>query len=326
MKNVSKLALFVAAGMASAGVQAATIEIPDGTSMALEGEFLSEYIVSETVDSSLKAEDNYSDLAGEVTLGLSAVRSFDNFDGYVEVDFIFNTQDNDGSSVDSDGAVAGLEGNFGQIEVGDSDSVYEDLIHDAVDIFEQASLSYGDYDLDKQSAADGDNMLTYYSPELNGFSLNLQVGLLDEAENTGNTDNNLIASAAYNFGPGALHIGYNDFGVKENSSDELLGLATVFSVGAAEISLVHEMETLDGADTDYTGLTASVNYGPGDIYAGIQSVSPDASDEEDLSQYAVGINAEIADGLTTYAEYGNLDGQADGDKDTVIAFGVALAF
>ena len=320
MKNVSKLALFVAAGMVSAGVQAATIEIPDGTSMALEGEFLSEYIVSETVDSSLKDEDNYSDLAGEVTLGLSAVRSFDNFDGYVEVDFIFNTQDNTGSSVDSDGAVAGLEGSFGKIEIGDSDSVYEDEIHDSVDIWEQASLT------NAEVGVDGNNMITYYSPAASGLSFNLQAGVQDEAESgNGSTDTSFNASAVFDFGAGAIHAGYNE-GVDFLGDSDVVSVAAIFEVGVAEISLVHEMESLNDVDTDYTGVTVTAGYGPGDIYAGFQSVSPDAAGSEDLSQYAFGINAEIADGLTTYAEYGNLDGQADGDKDTVIAFGVALAF
>jgi predicted porin len=327
MKNVSKLALFVAAGMLSAGANASTIVLAEeGTSLSLSGDFTSEYIVNETVDSSQTGDKNNSDLTGEATLGVTAERSFGTFDGYVEIGYSFATQSNTGSDVSSDGAVAGFTGDFGQIEVGDTDSVYEDLIHDAVDIFEQASLSYGDYDLDKTSAADGDNMITYYTPEMNGVSLNLQVGILDEAENSGNTDNNLIVSAAYDFGLGALHVGYNDFGVKDNSSDELLGLAAVFGIGAVEISLAHEMQTLDGANTDFTGLTATVNYGPGDVYAGIQSVSPDASDEEDLSQYAVGINAEIADGLSTYAEYGNNDGQADADQDTVMAVGFAFDF
>mgnify|MGYP000488652842 FL=1 len=326
MKNVSKLALFVAAGMVSAGVNAATIEIPDGTSMSLEGEFTSDYIVNETVNADSSAKGNDSDLEGEATLGLTAERSFDGFDGYVELGYTFGTQKDGGSDLDSDGAVAGLKGNFGQLEVGDTDSVYEDLITDAADIFEQASLTYGSYD-SGETAVDENNMITFYSPEANGFSVNFQLGLLDEAEaSDGSTDANMIISAAYDVGPAAFHVGYNDFGVKSNSSDELLGLAAVFGVGPAEVSLVHEMETIGGADTDYTGMTVAVSYGAGDVYGAVQSVSPDANNKADLSQYAVGVSADLADGLSAYAEYGNLDGQTADDKDTVMAVGVAFGF
>jgi predicted porin len=321
MKNVSKLALFVAAGMLSAGANASTIVLgAEGTSLSLEGGVSSDFIVSETVDSSLDSNsDNQSDLEGEVALGVTAERSFGNFDGYAEFGFTFASQEDGGSTQESDGAVAGFKGNFGQIEIGDSDSVYEDEIHDAVDIWEQASLTNADV------GVDGDNMITYYSPSTNGFSFNLQAAVQDEKEGTtGTTDTSFNASSVYDFGAGAIHVGYNE--VDFTGDSDVLGIAAIFEVGVAEISLVHEMESLNDVDTDYTGLTVAAGYGPGDIYAGFQSVSPDAAGSEDLSQYGVGINAEIADGLSTYAEYGNLDGQADADQDTVMAVGFAFDF
>jgi predicted porin len=321
MKNVSKLALFVAAGMVSAGVNAEPIQITDGTTMELEGEFVSLYFLKDTVDSSVTGnEDNQNDLEGEIELAWSAVRSFDNFDAYTEATFVYETQTEAGSPGELDDAVAGLEGNFGQIEVGNTDSVYEDLITDAVDITEESGLTYG------SPGFDGNNMLTYYSPETAGFSFNLQMGIQDEAEGTADeAEQGFIASAAYDFGAGAIHVGYDERGDTVDSDDQLTGIAAVFGLGAVEVSLAHEMETdVNDQDTDYTGLTVAYDYGMGDVYGAYQSVSPASG--EDLSQYAVGAISEIEDGIEVFAEYANFDGQAAADADTQVTFGLIYAF
>ena len=335
MKNVSKLALFVAAGMVSAGVNAATIQIPEGTTFELEGEFVSNYFVRDAVDTSANTanredQENENDLAGEIELAWSAVRSFENFDAYTEAAFLFENQTDDGTGTEFDGAVAGIEGDFGQLEVGHTDSVYEDLIHDAVDITEESGLTYG------AEGFDEDNMLTYYSPETNGFSFNLQIGILDEAENletndqgvvtgTNGSEQGFVASAAYDFGVGAIHVGYDERGDTADSDDGLTGIATVFELGLAEVSLSHEMETdTNDQDTDYTGLAVSYDYGMGNLYGAYQSVSPDVGDDQ--SQYALGVSAAIADGFDVYAEYADFDGQAATDADTQMTLGLVYAF
>jgi predicted porin len=318
MKNVSKLALFVAAGMVSAGVNAASIEIADATSMTLEGGFESIYVTQDTVKADKTKKADLDDLSGEATLGLAAVRSYGQFDAYVEVGFSYNTQTKEESKLSSDGAVAGLTGGFGQVEVGDSDSVYVNAITDTVDITEQAGLEYG------AAGIDGQNMLTYYSPEANGFSVNLQAGILDEAENSGDSEQSLIASAAYNFGIGTLKVAFDDRGESANSDDEQLGFSAIFPVGAAEIGFTHETITDGGADTDDTGLAIAVNYGPGDVYGTYHTISPE--DGEDKSQYALGINAGIEDGLSVFAELADFDGQKAADKDSLMAIGVLYEF
>ena len=321
MKNVSKLALFVAAGMMTAGAQAASIEIADGTSMAIEGEFAAEYISQDTVSSTSVKDENNDDLAGAAEFGVGAVRSFENFDAYVEATFEFDTLD-DGSSLGSDGAVFGLEGDFGQIEAGDSDGVYEDLITDSLDFFEQADLDKAKRD------PDGHSMLTYYSPSLGGLSFNLQAAIQDEndgEDKARDAEEAFQASAAYDFGAGALHIGYNDRGFNADSSDEVIGFAATFDLGgAAEVAIKHEMETEKGADTDFTGIGLAFDYGMGNIYGAYQNVSPDGGD--DKSQYAVGIDTEIEDGFKLYAEMANFDGQDADDADSLLSVGLVYGF
>jgi predicted porin len=319
MKNVSKLALFVAAGMLSAGANANTIQIPEGTTFELEGEFTSNYFIKDAVDTSLTDTDNQNDLEGEIQLDWSAVRSFDNFDVYTEASFEFANQTVDGTGTDFDGAVAGIEGEFGQFEVGHTDNVYEDLITDSVDVTSESGLTQAD------DSDDEDNMITYYSPETAGFSFNLQLGINDEVEGGGSAEQSFIASAAYDFGAGSIHLGHDDFGITADGDDSLTGIAAVFSVGAAELSVAHEMETnADDQDTDYTGMAIVYPYGMGDVYGQYQTVSPDVGN--DLSQYAFGVNAEIEDGIEVFAEYADFDGQDAADADTQITFGLSYAF
>jgi hypothetical protein len=323
MKNVSKLALFVAAGMLSAGANANTIVLgSEGTNLSLSGGFSAEYVAEDTVSSTSTKDENNDDIAGEAALGVEAVRSFDNFDGYVEIGFSFDTLD-DGASLGEDGAVAGLKGNFGQIEAGTSDSVYEDLITDSIDFFEQADLDKAKVDPDEAT------MLTYYSPSMNGFSVNLQTAIEDENAGEDKARDSEFAfqgSAVYDFGLGALHVGYNDRGFNADSDDRVIGLAATFGLGnAAEVAVKHEMQTEAGADTDFTGIGLSVDYGLGNVYGAFQSVSADGS-SADLSQFAVGIDTEIESDFKVYAELGNFDGQDADDADSLMAVGLDYSF
>ena len=319
MKNVSKLALFVAAGMLSAGANASTIVLAEeGTSLSISGGAESNYIVNQAVNSSSTNANNHDDLDGEITLGVTAERSFGNFDGYAEVGFSFKNQETGGEQLSEDGAVIGFTGDFGQIEIGDTDSVYEDDIKDTINIGEQV-------DLNTAKAGEEGSVISYYSPSTNGLSFNVQASIEDEQEvDNGTTDTSLNALGTYDFGAGAIHVGYNEANFAGNS--DVVGIAAVFGIGVAEVALVHEMESINDVDTDRTGLAVTAGFGPGDVYAAFQSVSPEADDGNDLSQYVIGINGEIADGLSSYAEYGNLDGQGADELDTVIAVGFAYDF
>jgi len=336
MKNVSKLALVVAAGMMSAGAHAASIEIGEDTTMSLEGEFNAFYLDRDTVDTDAfdgvnvetneDAEDNADDLTGALEFELSAVRSFDNFDAYVTGIFEFTTLEDGGSSLDSDEAVGGLKGNFGQIELGHTDSVYEDLIHDAVDPFEEATLS------DSSIGLDEDTMITYYTPEVNGFSANLQMGYEDEAqEGVGESESALIASAAFDFGAGAIHVGYDDLGTNPDSDDDITGIAAIFNVGqSAELAVNHEMQTIADEDIDFTGAALTVDYGGGNVYGAVKDISVDSGPDKgnEFSQYAVGIDYDIESDWKIWAEIANFDGDDAGDDapDSLMGFGTEYKF
>jgi hypothetical protein len=322
MKNVSKLALFVAAGMLSAGANANTIVTgPEGANISLGGEFSASYVALDALDTSSTAKTNENDLGASFDLDLTAERSFGAFDAYAEVAFTFDTLD-DGSSLEGDGAVAGLSGAFGQIEVGDSGGLYDDVAG-SLDFFEEETVEEGDVGPHEVS------MVTYSLPETNGLSVNLQAAIEDEADGesdkTRASEEAFQASAGYDFGLGSILVAYSDHGLNADSNDEASGITATFNVSPiAEVTLKHAMQTSSGADTDFTGIGASINYGAGSFYGAYQSVSPDSGD--DRSQYAIGVNSEIEDGFTVYAELGNFDAQSSDDLDESVGVGLIVGF
>jgi predicted porin len=314
MKNVSKLALFVAAGMVSAGVQAATIDIREDTTMGIEGEYALSYQTEENV-----AGDSTDTLSGGFELGIGAVRSFDNFDAYAEITLETSVASDDDSATEAADQVIGLEGDFGQVEFGDSDSVYEDLITDSLDLFEDAGV-------DDAGVTENNSMLTFYGPSMNGLSFNFQTAIEDDGEgDEGSAEQAIQATIAYDFGAGAVHAGYDDRGLNADSSDETLGIATVFGLGAAtEIALKYEAETVSDEDTDYTGLGLAYDYGMGSLYGAVQSVSPDVGSSR--TEFAMGVDYSLEDDFKVYGEYQDFDNDANDADDSLMSFGLVYNF
>ncbi|TQE99516.1 MAG: porin [Spiribacter salinus] len=317
MKNVSKLALFVAAGMVSAGVQAADFEVDDRTTVTLGGEVVLNYITEDATDGS--DETQFTDDGSIVVFGGS--RDLGNgVTGYIETEFEYNTLGDGDGDFTRDATVLGFAGDFGEIQIGDSDNVFEDLISDSVDPFENATLAQVDL-------TDEDNMVTYYSPDMGNFSFRLQSRIADEtttANQTG-TELSLIAAAQFTAGNLSLRAAYDDRGSVDaetgnafESEDEVLGVAAVFGLtDAVELSARYaEQSGKDGIDSDGTAVAINYDYGMGSLYGAFQDVSVDAG--EDGSQMAFGANYDVADGLMIFAEYGDFD-DVDGDDSLAVA-------
>ena len=334
MKNVSKLALFVAAGMVSAGVNAGEWQLGENTVVELEGEYNIEYAMTDTVKSG--ESDDVDELGGKAELDLTGERELgDGITGFVAVGFEFETFEIDskgGGAGEGDnglkhnGTEAGIEGGFGELVVGDSDNIYEDLITDATDPFETTSLAAA-------SRTEESSLVTFYSPDLGGLSYRLQARVIDEKDidDNNSTQTSVQAGVSYDFGMGSVHAAYDQRGTNNVGSDfnqdPVTGLSAEFDLGSnAEVGVKYEMEddVDDTKDTDYTSIAVAVDYGAGDLYAQYQSVSPDQGDSQ--SQYGVGVSYTLVEDLFVYGEFANLDGQNDADKDTLAAFGLTYEF
>ena len=313
MKHAPKLALLVAAGMASAGAQAADFEVSENTTLTLGGEVVLNYLYEKRADgdNSTKFVDDGSlvILGGSRDLG-NGVTAF------VEAEFEYNMLGNN-DDIKRDTSILGFTGDFGEVAIGASDNVFEDLISDAVDPFENATL-------EQVSLTDEDSMITYYSPDMDGFSFRLQGRHKNESDNQSSTEVSLIAAAEYDFGPVALAAGYdsrgsidaNDSDNEFTSQDHVVGIAAVAQLTdrlEASARFAQENDQA-GNDKDFTAIALSYNYGAGDLYGAAQSYDP--SNGSSTSQVAAGVNYEIASDVLIFAEYGNLDRKlSDGDVE-----------
>ncbi|RZU99146.1 porin [Spiribacter vilamensis] len=338
MKHAQKIALFMAAGMVSAGAHAADFEVADGTTLTLGGEVVLNYLSKDTKGGD--SETEFTDDGSLVLIG--AERDLGNgYGAYVEAEFEYNTLGEGDGDISRGASVFGFTGDFGEIQIGDSDNVFEDLITDAIDPFENASLA----DTDRTPE---DSMITYYSPDMGGFSYRLQTRVKDENDvlvekgDGGNppevkpsgNEVSLIAAAAYDFGGITLSAGYDNRGSVDTedgdavfeSEDAVMGLAAVADITSnAEASFRYaRQDNKSGDDLDLTGAALVYNYGPGDVYGAVQGVSQDGEDSR--TQVAGGVNYGVADGLLIFAEYGNFDGVSAGDKDKLAVAGLILEY
>lgn len=324
MKHTSKLALFMAAGMVSAGAQAADFEVGEDTVLTLGGEVVLNYVSEDAVgsDSTTEFKDDGSIvvLGGERDLG-------NGYTAYIETEFAYDTLGESGDGFDRDASVFGFTGDFGEIQAGDSDNVFEDVIMDAIDPFENATLS-------QVEVTDEDSMITYYSPDMQGFSYRLQTRVKDENDGrqTGN-EASLIAAAQYDFGNFALSAGYDDRGSMDTgggtrfeSEDEVYGFAATAGLSDnLEASFRYAQQSnKNGDDVDASGAALVYNYGAGDLYGAVQDYSPTSGDSR--TQLAGGVNYGLADGLLIFAEYGNFDGVSSGDDDKLAVAGLILEY
>ncbi|KAF0285207.1 hypothetical protein BA899_05110 [Spiribacter sp. SSL99] len=327
MKHAPKLALLVAAGMASAGAQAADFEVSENTTLTLGGEVVLNYLYEKKADG-----DNSTDFVDDGSLVLlGGSRDLGNgVTAFAEAEFEYNVLGQGDGNVSRGASILGFAGDFGEVAIGDVDNVFEDLITDAVDPFENASLS-------DSTRTPEDSMIAYYSPDMDGFSFRLQGRHKNEDANQSNTEVSLVAAAEYDFGPIALAAAYDSRGSIDddggtdtndqfNSQDHLVGISAVAQLSdRLEVSARFAQENDQaGNDKDFTAVAFSYNYGAGDVYGAAQSFDP--SNGSSKSEVAAGVNYEVASGVLIFAEYGNLDRElSDGDvvADDTDKLGVA---
>jgi len=329
MKNVSKLALFVAAGMMTAGAQAAEFKVDDETSLYLFGEM--EIHAARTTEGD---GDDIDDVSDEGSLiGFGGERNFSSgIKAFVEMEVEYDLFGNDGEtevgqSDELDGkafehgmSIFGIEGDFGTIEIGNpSDPIFDDYVYETVDYFESAELS-------KEEYGEEEDTFAYFSPDFDGFEYQLMLRVIDETDkDQDDTETSASVTAQYDFGGFQLVGGYTENGDNE-TQDPTIGLGAVIELSDnMEIGTRYaKEETAAGAATDFFAVAAEYDYGAGDIYGGIQSVDADGSDTR--TEYALGADYEFEDDFSVYAEYANYDRDSGNDTDTFMEVGLRFEF
>ncbi|MDN3517669.1 porin [Aquisalimonas lutea] len=324
MKKLSTTALVIAAGMASSA-QAADFEVSDNTTVGVYGEF-APMLVSEK-DGAGESRSEFTD-NGSI-IGFSVDQRLDNgvtLFGVAEFEFLTDNSDND---FVFDAGYIGARGNFGRVQLGNFDSVYEDLIIDATEVAELAEIT-------DESVMSEDNQVAYYSPSFNGFSFRAQ------ARYMGDGDDNAIAgqdsaevgfslAGGYSADNWGVYAGYDDRGSEvvdqydangnvtgqDYADNGTYGVSGIYGIGPVELAAKYAIQDLEdndpaGDDITYAALRGTVTYGPGDVYAAVQEVMHDNDDVvADRTEFTVGVSHGVADNLDLWAEAGYFDQQND---------------
>ena len=218
--------------------------------------------------------------------------------------------------VNLDQAFVGLKGDFGKVQVGTFDSIYNNAIQDGIDSFEYAGLT------GSSTTIEGDT-IAYFSPNMNGLEVHVsaQVTGDGESEVTANTQEDgtaLTAVVKYAMGDLEVAVGYDSL---ENviNKDNTMGVSAAYDLGVANVMAKYEDNSDEGTNIGF-GFNAA--HADGLVYGSVQTV--DLETGSDYDEYAVGATYELDyDGdVYVYVEAG----QQGTAEDSFTALGAVYAF
>lgn len=218
--------------------------------------------------------------------------------------------------VNLDQAFVGLKGDFGKVQVGTFDSIYNNAIQDGIDSFEYAGLT------GSSTTTEGDT-IAYFSPNMNGLEVHVsaQVTGDGESEVTANTQEDgtaLTAVVKYAMGDLEVAVGYDSL---ENviNKDNTMGVSAAYDLGVANVMAKYEDNSDEGTNIGF-GFNAA--HADGLVYGSVQTV--DLETGSDYDEYAVGATYELDyDGdVYVYVEAG----QQGTAEDSFTALGAVYAF
>lgn len=325
-------ALAVAAALSASAAHAVEFQATEDTTFSVYGT-LEPKLVSEkdaNGDSSFELSDEDS------TLGFAAEHQLSRaVTGFAQIETEFDIDDGN-AFTGLDSAFAGFKGGFGRVQAGNFDNVYEDLIVDATEVAEDAQIT------DEELSGE-DNQIAYYSPDFGGFSFRAQARIQGEDE-TGIDDGNevgLAVAGGYTGEVFSLYAGYDDRGAEvvdefdntgsvigsQINDEATYGLAGIVGVGSFEFAAKYAIEDqVDNApagdEISFTAIRGSFDYGPGELWASAQEVSPDIGD--DRTEVTVGVDHDIYDNVAVFAEAGRFDKR--NDEDDVYLVGMIYSF
>ncbi|WP_394183845.1 porin [Marinomonas posidonica] len=228
-----------------------------------------------------------------------------------------------GVDVNLDQAFVGLKGGFGKVQVGTFDSIYNNAIQDSVDQFEVLGFA------NATTTAEGDT-IAFFSPSMNGFEVQLSTQVTGDDDSiptaTGDdlqTEDGSSVTGVVKYSTGALTValGYDQNG-NYVDGESTVGLSAGYEL-QPNLNVSAKFETTTDTQ-DVLGLAARYGYGAGDLYASVQSISPDSGD--DYNEYGAGVTYSLASNVYVYGEVGSFENASNSDTDTQTAVGVYYGF
>tara|TARA_R110002167_G_scaffold322079_9_gene527959 strand:- start:1611 stop:2624 length:1014 start_codon:yes stop_codon:yes gene_type:complete len=273
---------------------------------------------SDVLGDSNELEDNLS------TIGIKHSHMIsEGLEGFVKAEFEFNADNKkEGGGIDLlDEAYFGIKGDFGSIQFGSDDTVYEWA--DMVDTDEVYGL------IDSEIAADqeGDNV-QYVSPEIaDGFIIGATIPTDSDTTFGG------ALAASYQVDNLHLALAYS-MGRKEGNDEDGDTIAIAGKYTIEDLSMIFQYETKDeGASgakdgKDFLALQGMYNMGKNTFVLGYGLTTYDTANSEDTSTFYVQALHNLSDNMYTYIEYtdsSDVGGAKNVNRD-ILAIGGAYLF
>ena len=292
------------------------------------------------------SHDNNGGPAGSVTSLDSGVQSgsrlgfkgTEDLGGGLKTNFVLEMGMNVDTGTSGQGAAfgrqafVGLAGDFGVVNFGRQKAVTYDIMDD-LDPF-NIGLA-GDAGRLFQTTNRRNNAITYFTPNLNGFTGSLQYGFGEVAGNT--AASRLVgASGSYAAGPFLASLAYekvNDASGNDSARKTLVG--ATYNFGVAKAHAAYEANKGTGAlDTRVWLLGVSVPVGAGAILADYTRVTDQARANANANQIAVGYTYNLSKRTNLYTSFSRTanddlvayNAGAIGATDKLIDFGIRHKF
>lgn len=343
MTRKQLLSAAIAATLAAPGAQALEFTADEGLSLAenttfnlygtVEPKVISEKNEDGDASTELDDEDSTLGFAFETRVS-NAVTAF----GQLELEY--SSDDNSDGFDSQDSAFLGVKGDFGKVQAGNFDSVYEDLIIDATEVAEDAEIS-------DEAFAGENNQIAYYSPDWNGFSFRTQARIQGRDEGPGSEDSNevgLSIAGGYTGNNWGLYAGYDDRAADSTDevynangeqlyvdnggnittnddfdaltaydSENTYGVAGIYGIGQFEFGAKYSIQknadnAPAGDETTFTALRGTFSQGRTEYYGAVQRVSPDDETTiKERDEITLGVSHQLYEPLSIWAEAGQYD-------------------
>ena len=326
--NKTLIALAVSAAVAAPAAQAVEFDIGEDTTIGVGGTL--EPIYTSVNDANGDSASEFGD--NDSTLQFDGEHRWNaNTTGFFHIEYEWNFDEDVGGVDDLESAWLGAEGDFGMVRLGTYDTLYENNVAELIDEFEVAALT------EEEDGGEGDQ-ITYVSPRFGGFQFGAEARVVGDGEDdnaTGDSGTGVSLMARYdmdNWGVvagvddrGAITVDTDNDGVDDDFNDEsTAGFGGWVGFGAFTVSARFAAESSRGDDNDveYAGLMGGSDYGAGEVFVGVQDVSPDQGDSR--TEFSAIVKHALYDNLDVFVEIGQFD--KANDADDVTAVGAIYSF
>ena len=321
-KNV--LAAAVAATMMAPMAQAISLVDTEESKVDMYGRLV---LAVETFKDGDADTSQFSDLGSRIGFKLNHELG-NGLTAYGNVEFRFDANERTEEDVFNDlrNSYVGVKGAFGDVRVGNFDSVYFTHVTSVFDVPENV----GYVTLDAGGTYSRGNSIAY-STSFAGLNLAVQAKHQARDEETGAQKVNISAAASYTMDIFTLGVGYHQDKdrVDGGTDDEILG-ASITAALADNVS-VYAMAETQRKNKDIYALGASIGYGKGDVYTqvALEDVRTGEGAEnslgrvENLFTYMVGANYFFTSKFYVFGEVFGTDETGD---DYVVTAGARLNF